>query len=93
MHSRPLHGPFRKPFSKQMIRAVSSFSLGSYFLYTSFSLLSQYLIPSLFFSTEREARNIDDLTDLLAEDWAKLGATREMGEKSQKFFRTEMENT
>ena len=29
----------------------------------------------------------------MAEDWAKLGSTREMGEQTAKFFRTELENT
>ena len=34
-----------------------------------------------------------DLTDLLAEDWTTLGTACEMGEKTAKFFRTELENT
>ena len=37
--------------------------------------------------------NIEVLTDLLAEDWAKLGSVKEMGEKTQKFFREELEKT
>ena len=47
----------------------------------------------LFCFSECESGNIDDLTDLLAEDWAKLGTTREIGEKTARFFRTELENT
>ena len=47
----------------------------------------------LFQFSEWESGNIDDLMDLLAEDWAKLGTTREMGEKTVRFFRTELENT
>ena len=43
--------------------------------------------------SEQEAGNIEDLTDLLAEDWAQLGTCREMGKKTIKFFRTELENT
>ena len=42
---------------------------------------------------EREASNIKDLTDLLAEDWSQLGSTLEMGEKTAKFFQMELENT
>ena len=34
-----------------------------------------------------------DLTDLLAKDWTMLGTAREMGEKTAKFFQTELENT
>ena len=34
-----------------------------------------------------------DLTDLLTEDWTTLGTTREIGEKTAKFFWTELENT
>ena len=41
---------------------------------------------------EREASNIEDLTDLLTEDWSQLGSTREMGEKTAKFFWMELEN-
>ena len=37
--------------------------------------------------------NIEVLTDLLAEDWAKLGSVKEMGEKTQRFFREELEKT
>ena len=33
------------------------------------------------------------LTDLLAEDWAKLGSIKEMGEKTQCFFCEELEKT
>ena len=36
---------------------------------------------------------IEDLTDLLAEDWASLGSVREMGSTTAKFFRQEMEAT
>ena len=36
---------------------------------------------------------IEDLTDLLAEDWAKLGAVKEMGADTERFFRQEMEKT
>ena len=36
---------------------------------------------------------IEDLTDLLTEDWASLGSIREMGSTTAKFFRQEMEAT
>ena len=36
---------------------------------------------------------IEDLTDLLAEDWAKLRAAKEMGADTERFFRQEMEKT
>ena len=36
---------------------------------------------------------IEDLTDLLAEDWVKLGAIREMGADTERFFGQEMEKT
>ena len=36
---------------------------------------------------------IEDLTDLLAEDWASLGCVREMGSTTTKFFHQEMELT
>ena len=41
----------------------------------------------------REPGQIEDLTDLLVEDWAQLGRVREMGGDTQKFFRQEMERT
>ena len=34
---------------------------------------------------------IEDLCDLLAEDWKSLGSVREMGLDTQKFFRVELE--
>ena len=36
---------------------------------------------------------IEDLTDLLAEDWSKLGSVRDMGADSKRFFRAEMEKS
>ena len=57
------------------------------------NFLAEYISLTLCFVTEWEAGNIEDLTDLLAEDWVKLVTTREMGEQTAKFFRTEMENT
>ena len=36
---------------------------------------------------------IEDLTDLIAEDWASLGSVREMGSTTAKFFHQEMEET
>ena len=51
------------------------------------------LIPMHLSLSEREAGNIEDLTDLLAEDWSQLGSTHEMGEKTAKFFWMELENT
>ena len=47
----------------------------------------------LFQFSEWESGNIDHLTNLLAEDWAKLGTTREIVEKTAHFFQTELENT
>ena len=43
--------------------------------------------------SERSPGTIEDLTDLLAEDWSKLGSVRDMGEASKRFFRAEMEQT
>ena len=43
--------------------------------------------------SERVAGQVDDLTDLLLEDWRKLGSCREMGETTLKYVRTEMERT
>ena len=46
--------------------------------------------------TEAESRKpgqIEDLCDLLAEDWVSLGSVREMGDATQKFFRAEMEKS
>ena len=51
------------------------------------------LIPVCPLLLEREACNIEDLTDLLAEDWFQLGNTHEMGEKTAKFIPMELENT
>ena len=61
---------------------------------TSLSIPPLRTIYKLFLSLfiEREAGNIDDLTDLLAQDWAGLGTCREMGVDTARFFRTEMEN-
>ena len=41
----------------------------------------------------RTPGQIEDLCDLLAEDWVGLGNVREMGDATQKFFRSEMEKT
>ena len=43
--------------------------------------------------SDRNPGNIEVLTDLLAEDWAKLGSIKEMGEKTQCFFHEELEKT
>ena len=43
--------------------------------------------------SDRNPGNIEVLTDLLAEDWAKLGSVKEMGEKTQHFFHEELEKT
>ena len=46
--------------------------------------------------TEAESRKpgqIEDLCDLLAEDWISLGSVHKMGDATQKFFRAEMEKT
>ena len=36
---------------------------------------------------------MEDLTDLMMEDWQQLGSYREVGETTMKFIRTEMERT
>ena len=41
----------------------------------------------------RTPGQIEDLCDLLAEDWTSLGSVREMGIDTAKFFRVEMEQT
>ena len=46
-----------------------------------------------FFSLERTPGKIEDLTDLLLEDWRKLGNVRELGKDTLKFIRLEMERS
>ena len=51
--------------------------------------------PSILFleKASRTPGQIEDLCDLLAEDWAKLGTVREMGLDTSRFFRQELEKT
>ena len=42
---------------------------------------------------ERSPGTIEDLTDLIAEDWSQLGSVRDMGNANKRFFRAEMERT
>ena len=44
-------------------------------------------------AANRTPGQIEDLCDLLAEDWVTLGSVREMGHATQKFFRAEMEKS
>ena len=44
-------------------------------------------------SESRKPGQIEDLCDLLAEDWVSLGSVREMGDATQRFFRAEMEKS
>ena len=55
------------------------------------SLYSPFLISSE--KAERTPGAIEDLTDLIAEDWSGLGRVREMGAETAKFFCREMERT
>ena len=50
-----------------------------------------YVVPLLI--TERVPGKVEDLTDLLLEDWAQLGSCRELGESTSRFLREEMERT
>ena len=52
-----------------------------------------FLYVFVFSVLDQNPGNIEVLTDLLAEDWAKLGSVKEMGEKTQRFFREELEKT
>ena len=56
------------------------------------SCVSPFYILILYFS-ERTPGHVEDLTDLLLEDWAQLGSCREIGETTQCFLREEMERT
>ena len=51
------------------------------------------LISLLTEAANRTPGQIEDLCDLLAEDWVTLGSVREMGDATQKFFRAEMEKS
>ena len=42
---------------------------------------------------ERTPGKIDDLTDLLLEDWRRLGNVREIGKDTLRFIRLEMERS
>ena len=50
-----------------------------------------YVVPLLI--VERVPGKVEDLTDLLLEDWAQLGSCRELGESTSRFLREEMERT
>ena len=41
----------------------------------------------------RKPGTIEDLTDLLAEDWSQLGSVRDLGAGNKRFFREELEKT
>ena len=45
----------------------------------------------MFLLVERNPGSIEDLTDLLTEDWSQLGSVRDMGAANKRFFRAEME--
>ena len=45
----------------------------------------------MFLFAERNPGAIEDLTDLLAEDWSQLGSVRDMGAANKRFFHAEME--
>ena len=44
-------------------------------------------------AANRTPGKIEDLCDLLAEDWVHLGSVHEMGDATQKFFRAEIEKS
>ena len=73
----------------------SPFNLFSFFLLLNHPLFYYPFpqVPAYLLLLEREAGNIEDLTDLLGEDWSQFGSTCEMGKKTAKFFRMELENT
>ena len=43
--------------------------------------------------SERQPGKIEDLTDLLLEDWVQLGSCRELGETTMSFTHEELERT
>ena len=45
----------------------------------------------MFLFVEHNPGAIEDLTDLLAEDWSQLGSVQDMGAVNKCFFRAEME--
>ena len=66
------------------------------FQYFVQGLTTRTSLLSFFAFSEKEARtpgHIEDLCDLLAEDWASMGSVREMGIDTARFFRQEMERT
>ena len=48
------------------------------------------ILPSF---SERKPGTIEDLTDLLAEDWGQLGSVRDLGAGNKRFLREELERT
>ena len=77
-------------------QASESLLLCHYHLFL-FICVSMILVANKLFLLTEAANHtpgmIEDLTDLLAEDWAKLGAVKEMGADTEWYFRQEMEKT
>ena len=48
---------------------------------------------NLFLFPGRQPGSIEDLTDLLAEDWSQLGSVRDLGAGNKRFFREELEKS
>ena len=78
---------YERPMNKQVMFILS--------LPQATTSLYDQVFLYLFVSSvlDRNPGNIEVLADLLAEDWAKLGSVKEMGEKTQRFFREELEKT
>ena len=70
-----------------------SFSFDSIFEFQLPMSIIPQVIHQFLFLSERNPGMIEDLTDLLAEDWSKLGSVCDMGEANKRFFRAEMEKT
>ena len=60
-------------------------------LYIKYWIFTLTCVLLLLESESRKPGQIEDLCDLLAEDWVSLGSVREMGDATQRFFQAEME--
>ena len=96
MHSRSQPNPSYIRSSKLMNKQVSVPQYCNWLPNCSLSpLLHRHstMCSLLTEAANRMPGQIEDLCNLLAEDWVALGSVHEMGDATQKFFRAEMEKS
>ena len=93
MHFWYQAGLLPKPSNRQTIKLVSILSFP--FLWMQCMRVYMARPPLIPYDSlvGRKPGTIEDLTDLLAEDWSQLGSMRDLGAGNKRFFREELEKT